>query len=1563
MPYGFKKENGRWVSTGGINQEEAQPLPDEPAAAPQKPAPAAKKGKKPARPWWDVGRMGNDIRYELNQLQRGPAGVASTAGRVASNVLAEGLPRMAGLPGRDQMLGIIGNVDNAGRLADALIQRQILKKPKADGNGPINSGLDLMVDTAFRALGATPPTQMNAAEYRREQERRNLYLGMGVTAASMLMPGLGLAGTAGGGVVSNALRGGAAFAVNEALGTYLSDNRGSNVVNLINQAAGLKLPGAVGPQDDWIDAANKSAIPNALLSGALGGAIGAVHGAFRFSAKAVRDRRAVGRVTGNRAALESAGLTVPDPTTGTAAFDPMAAVNAAKTWEEADAAMREWIGGTKQAVEAKRAIENPAVAEAVAAPAAAAPAPPPPDPVAPAAPAAAPPSMEGGSFAKPLDGQPLPAPADPAIDPWTSAYTKDAPTASGSAGTVAVPESSPLQEYLGMRYGSTGPAPGAMEASPVQQALGMKALQDSPNAMGLEAGPGRMAPPDITDQKAAGLVEAGPGKYLGAQSLDATKLEAGPGRFGDRGPAAAEPPAAADPLLPPEEITYDPSLPEADVVLGAIKSLSDEELVALSQHQGPIIPAIDQLSSSRQLPEPEAGPNPNLRADLAMAPEAALTEQVTGKYRGFLQSMGEVQLRDLVHPDNSPELSAFVQNNAGKPYEQLDGGDLIDGLMAWNDTTGQVVIPRDYGQQFLPTGEIGVDPITFQFKQNVDSQGVQAGNSLDGVKKWDPAFEGIVDVWKDPSTGKVWVVNGHNRRALAEQLGIGSLPVRYMVAKDAAQARAMGAAANIGSGSGTPFDAAKYFREQGITSPEQMQALGIPMASGKGAEGMALARLPANIFRDAVDGLLPMSKATAMGKANLSEASMQSLNAMVQKDPRMSDGVFRQLVRMGEGLEDVGQATGSVGGQGTLPGMEQVLSNLKPKADLIDRVESTLSRDRTLLNRTARGAERLTQIGNQIDVLGTKAAGGEASDLLTIFRRDNLEVGPLSDLLNQGAAEIGTGAKVGPVAERIVQQFKDLVATQGDMPARTVTDQPSLLAPVAAVEPTPEFQGLVGARQAEIARQATEKPSLVETTLPDELRQQVQQAAIARAIAEGEVRPPETPIPDLPEAPLHDLPAAARILQEAGDTIEPGSPAAQVVADELRLAADAIKRDKAIEWEAEKAARDAADEELLTFDEKQSQGLLGDGYVVPANTAAARKASKEIQALGEVIADTRDRRLPAMRKRAEETGSAADAERLAQMEEYLPKLERQLAKLRAEVGIEPDVMETSVMPRGSRTPIADAFAEQMKKMAVADGKFLDDSLKTVQRLKDLAAGLAGDEPAPKWQADKVALTPAQEDLLQRVGTQRGFRLYPGDGERARASGGQLASSIKSGALTPDLARYEANQLRGALSEGWIKSKAQQKQLDAIANKLEKAAGPEAPAPTLAPAPVKPEPVKLTDDVQIEPLQIGAKLTPAQENAVYLLTKGSADGQQLLKALREGRLPIDQAKQLIETFKGQEGEMTKKTAATTRRAIAKLEEALGIPGAVKARATEIQAEVRANNDKAAKIRRKATEEGC
>ena len=1565
MPLGFEQVNGRWVTTGGTTAEEEVPQELAPATPRQR---VTAKAKPKAKPKTGFDKLRNDLLYEAKRIGQ-PGGLQRAAKNLAFEVLDLDFSNQ-----RKTLAQVVGAVGDATQMADALYQRQILKRPKAIGS-PATAAIDLGTDAIYKALGVKPPSEMNRKEYEYDKNARAITTSLLLA----LVPGAGLGAAAAKTAAGTFVRSGAAFALNDALSTYLTDNRAGNISNLVAGLTGQNIPSAVTPQDDLVDAANKSLVPNALASAGLGFAADlAVKGIKRlpFTAKAIRDRRTVALATASRAELDSAGHTITDPETGASRFNPLAAVDAATNMQEANAAMAAWIGDTKAAVDAKQAVDAPAVAAYKAGRAA----------PAPAAPATAPTGdwLTPDTYSK--EKPPLPPMEGPMVDPWTGRETPPpsaakeeflaqgaaapapdpAPAAFASPFTVRakgpegwgwrsgfpVGESPPptirttgpaepsaLQPYLQTRYG-TAPDPnqaamlpdlyseprppgggegqsptintiGPTQPSPVSTLLQMRygagpdwdlqmaqnrralqapelptgemrSLQESPagegqsptirtkgpDGWGWRAG---FSGPTVADRKA--MAAAGP--MADALQPSAARPPAGPVQralgameSSNPSPNRAEPPAGAAPRadanasgLDPENLDaeppiYDPALPEADVVAEAVKKLSDTELVAavdvVARTGADPVEVIEQIASSRARPEPGTGPNPRLRAENVMAPEVSVSELVTGDYEGQLRAMGEEQLRDLVHPDNSPDLSAFIENNAGKEYEDLDLGDMLAGLEAWRAYSGEVAIPREYSSlDVVRVADLRVDPATYQYKQSVDAEGVQSGGALEGVGRWNPALEGVVEVWDNPVTGTLDVVNGHHRVAKAKELGIPTIPVRRIVARDAAEARAMGAAANIAGGSGTTFDAAKFLRDFGITSPKQLDAIGASLSSGRVGDGFALARLPEDMFRDAVDGLLPEKFAIAMGKAGLDEPTTRALYGALKKNPGMGEDAFSQLVQLGQGLREAAPRAAAGGSQTTIPGMEDVFSDLVPKANLLSAIETELKRQKTTASRVVRDAERLTEIGNQIDVGSTKAAGKETRDLLDVFKRDKLLAGPLSDLLNDGTAEVVGGAKVKPIADRIIGQFRRLVE-QGIEPAVTPT-----------------------------------------TVIPQAGRQR-----------RG------TPITDA----------------LAGDLGELGQVLASTVRTKnqlLQLSGSQIDRQEA--------------QILALADELQQQGLLD----MPPQVAGAKQLPGD---LASVIEEARAELAALQQEVSRLEASGADTskyvERIQQMQKIMGLIDARQADFAAQAR-EPAPLAATVMPRetrqqGTNALLGDAIAKGSVRPPatptpeLSPGPALDLNT-AAQALDELAASGGPIEPgstAAQATADELRLT------LEAV--------------QQDAQISQVMHEAASDAAGLELQPFAEKQ--GLLGDGFDRPAA----VEPVAAAAE--------APAFAPAPVKPEPVSLTSGATATPTKIRADFTgaPAQERAIFSVAKTipEIDGKTLFGDLRAGRFDAGQARQLVDAAK-----KVSKPPAVLKKAIARLEEALGVPTAIKADSANIQSELGANKAKKDALKNQAAKEGC
>lgn len=641
-------------------------------------------------------------------------------------------------------------------------------------------------------------------------------------------------------------------------------------------------------------------------------------------------------------------------------------------------------------------------------------------------------------------------------------------------------------------------------------------------------------------------------------------------------PAGAQ---AADPW----DVEYDPALPESDALGRVVDELDDDELVRVAYGPDPVVEQVNQLVETR----PPLEVNPSARLDMAAAPTANLAQPVV-PFNEQWQALPSSQLRSLASPDNSPELFSRIQGMTGKEFEEFSKTDILDGLTAF-ENAGISVLPNRLipGQQVMRTADIFADPVNLQYKGDVDTSGVQRQGSLEGVESWSTDAEGVIQVWTSPMDGLTYVVNGHNRLAAAKRLGVPSLRVEELLANTAEQARAQGAISNIASGGGTVFDAAKFLRDSGVTDPAQLKQMGIPLDSGLGGQGLALSRLPGNLFQDAVDGRLSLGKAVALGGSGLDEVQMQAaMKAMAGSD--ITDAAF------GEVLLQARSAPVVQGTQADLFGNTESMSLMRQKGELAAKIRADLIGDKNLFGRVGRNANKLQQAGNQISVQGSTQVAMDAQQVLATFDSTKYAQGtPISQLLNDGAAEIASGAKPAVIAKRIKAQLVN--AAEATPPIEVQSD---LLSAATRTEQAP----------------VASEPAV----LPAAERQALKAQVLQKAIAGGEVRPPSTPIPELPEAPRVDAAQAALDIETSG--LVPGSKGAQAMADEVRLAVEYGKADALNRWDQEEGLRDGFDYEARSFDERKDLGIDA-GYedVMPTDVMPRQSSTPIADAFGEQL--------------------------------------------------------------------------------------------------------------------------------------------------------------------------------------------------------------------------------------------------------------------------------------------------------------------------------------------------------
>lgn len=319
--------------------------------------------------------------------------------------------------------------------------------------------------------------------------------------------------------------------------------------------------------------------------------------------------------------------------------------------------------------------------------------------------------------------------------------------------------------------------------------------------------------------------------------------------------------------------------------------------------------------------------------------------------------------------------------------------------------------------------EIVPDPERFQYKRDADAES-GAGSELKDLTQFDEQLAGVISVWRDPNTGIVHPVNGHNRLALAKRTGHESVNVQELPAKTASEARAMGALANVAEGRGTALDAARFFRETGLT-PDDLRT----RVSFKGViarQGTGLSKLASDVFQKVERGDLPEGHGAAIG-AMLDSPEMQrvAVSALERTSQRLSESEVRELARQ---IRDAGSETAT---QETLFGNESTeLPLYVEKAKLADGIRRRLAADRRLFGYVAREgrADDLARAGNKIDVENSRRIADESAQLEEVFSGLWTRSGPIATALNDAARRIANGeAKPRDAIASVYPSIRDAV--------------------------------------------------------------------------------------------------------------------------------------------------------------------------------------------------------------------------------------------------------------------------------------------------------------------------------------------------------------------------------------------------------------------------------------------------------------------------------------------------------------------------------------------------------
>lgn len=303
----------------------------------------------------------------------------------------------------------------------------------------------------------------------------------------------------------------------------------------------------------------------------------------------------------------------------------------------------------------------------------------------------------------------------------------------------------------------------------------------------------------------------------------------------------------------------------------------------------------------------------------------------------------------------------------------------------------------------VPIEDIHRDPERFQYKQSTNQKGVT--DQFAGVK-FDPRYAGVLAVWQDPANRQTYVINGHHRLELAERTGgVPTMAVRYIKAKDAAEARAQGAIINMAGGKGTAMDAAKFMRETGRTI-EDLKAENVSLKGNVAANGAILATLNDRLFSQVQRGQLPEETALAIAR-HLPNHNLQDqlANFLKKKEdagkeysPKVIDGMAREMAETPTHTTTEHLLFGDIEREDSLFGERNELKTAI-RADLAKSVNDFKAVS------SERRAGVVSSAGNTLNIEKNKETAERHAQALAVFDTLVNRKGPISDALNEGAKE------------------------------------------------------------------------------------------------------------------------------------------------------------------------------------------------------------------------------------------------------------------------------------------------------------------------------------------------------------------------------------------------------------------------------------------------------------------------------------------------------------------------------------------------------------------------------
>lgn len=333
----------------------------------------------------------------------------------------------------------------------------------------------------------------------------------------------------------------------------------------------------------------------------------------------------------------------------------------------------------------------------------------------------------------------------------------------------------------------------------------------------------------------------------------------------------------------------------------------------------------------------------------------------------------------------------------------------------------------------VPVKNIQVDPQAYQFRTDVNEQGVDS--RLEGIQKWDDIRAGNL-ILHERIDGTLYAADGHHRINLARQLeqaDVNAIVLREADGVTVEDARREAAEANIAAGSATAIDAAKVFRNSEGDTDTVIRDSNLPRTRLV-RDGANIAKLDTEPFGALLNKVITEKDGAVIGRS-FSDPDQQMAAVDVYQRVKPTNDNQRELL-----ANEVRQAgfAESQGEQGGLFGDDPTESLIGERVKVMDSLRQALVRDRRLFATLNDNAKTAESAGNRIAEDRNNALQEASAEAIALLERATTTP-EINQQINDAARRIKDGEALASVTrelkETLLNGTDSTAASQGRTPA------------------------------------------------------------------------------------------------------------------------------------------------------------------------------------------------------------------------------------------------------------------------------------------------------------------------------------------------------------------------------------------------------------------------------------------------------------------------------------------------------------------------------------------------